>query len=74
MRKAMDIGCAVGPLLVSNGHFENLEIELGCSKQQVEISEWVKLAEIRPIRCDAFVVSSEQHFRSAERVLDPFAE
>ena len=74
MREAMDIGCAVGPLLVSNGHLQNLEIELGRPEQQVEISKWVELAEIRPVRCYAVVVSSEQHLRSAECVLDPFAE
>ena len=74
MREAMDIGGAVGPLLVADGHFENLEIELGCPEQQVEISEGIELAEILPVGSDAFVVSSEQHFCSTERVLDPFAE
>ena len=74
MREAMDIGGTVGPLLVANGHFENFEIELGRSEQQVEISEWIEFAEIGSVRCDTFIVSSEQHFRPTERVLDPFAE
>ena len=74
MRKAMVVGCAVGPFLIPNGHFENLEIELGGPEQQIEISEWVKLAEIRSIGGNPFVVSSKQDFRSAECVLDSFTE
>ena len=31
MREAMDIGGAIGPLLVSNRHFQNLEFEYGSS-------------------------------------------
>lgn len=46
MREAMDISSPVGSLLVTDGHFENLEIELGCPEQQIEIPKGVKLAEI----------------------------
>ena len=46
MREAMDIGGPVSSLLVTNGHFENLEIELGCPEQQIEITEGIELAEI----------------------------
>ena len=74
MRKSMDIGSAVGPFLVANRHFQNLEIELGRPEQQVEIAEGIEISEIRPAGRDAFVVSPEQYFRSTERILNSFAE
>ena len=46
MREAMDIGGPVGSFLVTDGHFENLEIELRRPEQQIEITEGIEFAEI----------------------------
>ena len=74
MSEAMDLGGPVGSALVSNRYFQNLKIELGCSEQQIEISEGIELSKIRSVGGDVLVVSSKQDFRSAERVLDPFTQ
>ena len=46
MRETMDIGGPVSSPLVTDGHFENLEIEFGRPEQQIEITEGIELAEI----------------------------
>ena len=58
MCEAMDLRGTVGSPLVSNRYFQNLEIELGCAEQQIEIPEGIELSKIRSVGGDSLVVSS----------------
>jgi len=42
----MDFYLAVGAFAVTDGQIDNLVVEAGCTKEQVEITEGVKIAEV----------------------------
>ena len=42
--EAADLDLAVAPRLISNGNFDNLEVEFGGTEQQIEIAEGIEPA------------------------------
>ncbi len=45
MAETVDLGLAIGAARVTHRHFDNLEVVLGRTEQQVEIAERVEVAE-----------------------------
>ena len=74
MAPAVDVGLPVGALAVMHGHFNDFQPEPCRAKQQVEVAEGVKIAEIFPVRHDAVVIFFEQHFVCAKGIGEFLAE
>src|SRR5665213_1620495 len=74
MAPAPDIGFAPHALLVSHWQVDDLQVVLGGSEQQVEISEGIDFTEIRPVRGNRAIVLLAQHLGAAQRILEVLAE
>ena len=46
---ALDVGLAVLAFPVTDGHFNELEIQLGGAKKEVKITEGIEVPKIRPV-------------------------
>ena len=65
MLPAADIGGSVGTFAVTDGQVNNFTIQFGRAEDEIEIPEWIEIAEVGAVRRDALVVRAEQHFCSA---------
>ena len=70
MGEPANVGRPVGPLPVTNGELDNLQILLRSAEQQIEVSEGIEVTKIGPTLGNAFVVAAMQHLRTAERIFD----
>jgi len=70
MAEPANVGRPVGPLPVTDGDLDNLQILLRRTEEQIEIPEGIEVTEIGPILGNAFIVAAMQHLRAAERVFD----
>ena len=58
MAEPANVGCPVGPLPVTNGDLDNLQILLRRAEQQIEVPEGIEVAKIGPTLGNAFVVAA----------------
>ena len=70
MAEPANVGRPVGPLPVTNGDLDNLQILLGSAEQQIEVPEGIEVTKIGSTFGDALVVAPLQDLRAAERVFD----
>src|SRR5260370_29543989 len=70
MRRALDVGFAVGAFTIANRKMDQFEIVFSRSKNQIEISEWINFTEVSAIGGDHFVITLAEHLGSAQRVFD----
>src|SRR5450759_2388837 len=59
---------------VANGDFDDLEVQLRGTENQIEISEGIKLAEIGTVGDDLLVVPAAQNLGSAKGVRESLIE
>ena len=74
MPPPLDIGVAIGSLFVTNRQIHNFEIQLRCAQDKIEVSKWIKIAEVMSIRGDEFVVPATQNLGATKSVLYGLAE
>src|SRR5688572_26918443 len=67
---ARDIGFAVGARAVTDRQVEHPQIQLGGAEKQIEIAEWIEVAEVRAVARDLFVLRSKQHLGAAKSIFD----
>ena len=56
MFPALNIGRAIGTLSVANWHVGDFKIEFGRAKQKVEVTKWIKIAEISAMRVNQLII------------------
>ena len=56
MLPARDIGGAIRPLTITDGQVNKLEIQLGRAEEQIEIAEWIEVAEVGTVRSDQLII------------------
>ena len=74
MGKSLDVGGPVGPILISDGNFNDMKIELRRAEQQIEIPEGIEVSKILPIGHQAIIISPEEDLSSTERIFDPLIQ
>ena len=74
MLKASDICASVGPLPVSYGDLNNLQILFHRAEYQIEISKGIKISEIAPVSPDLHIIPPEKGLCAAKRVLEPLVQ
>jgi hypothetical protein len=47
---------SVDTLLVMHGYIANLEMKTSRTKEQVEVTEWIKITEVGPLSCNSSVI------------------
>src|SRR5260370_12734400 len=62
------------PALVTDWNLDDRKAEAGYTEEQVEIAEWIELAEMFPPGFDLFVVGLEQDLGPAQRVSNGLLE
>src|SRR5687767_12254349 len=58
---ARNIGFAISAGTVTDRQVEHAQIQLGGAEEQVEIAEWIEVAEVGTVARDLFVLRSKQH-------------
>jgi hypothetical protein len=74
VRPALDIGLPVSPFVIAHRHVDDLEVELGRTKYQIEVAERIEIAEVGSVGGDRIVVGPAQNLGAAQRILDVLAE
>ena len=74
MPESGNLGAAIGPGSISNGHINHFEVQFGTSEDQVKVSEGVKVAKVVALSHEPLIVVFGQHLGSAERIRNPLVE
>ena len=74
MAEPADIRCSVGPLTISNRHFNYLQILFCGAKQQIEISKRIEVTEVFSIFSDSIVIATTKDFRPAKCIFDRLSQ
>src|ERR1700731_5361017 len=74
MAPSLDVSLTPGSLMIARRHVDHLEVELGGSENQVEVTERIEVTEVGAVGGDGLVVGPAQHLGPAKRVLDVLAE
>ncbi len=59
MSESLNVAAAIGPTLVANRDFQNMEIQLRGAEQQVEIAEEIEVSEVITIRHQSLIVTTK---------------
>ena len=68
MSEATDVGGAVLSFLIANWYLNTLQILFDSTKNEVKITEWVKVAEKPPAFFDLLVVSDQDGLSATQGV------
>src|ERR1700730_12352638 len=69
MAPTLDVGRSVLPISVADRHIDDLQMLFVGTKEQVEITEWIKVAKKTAVPLDLFVVAAMQHLGTTKGVL-----
>src|SRR5438445_3134673 len=67
---ALDVRRPVGTLAVTDRHLDDLQSELGCAEEQIEVAERIEVTEVAPIGGDSLIFAARQNLGAAQRVFD----
>ena len=73
MSETLDLSCSVLPRIVADRYLSDRQVGPGRSEDQVEIAKGITFSDILPVPGNDQIVSSQERFRPAQRVLDPHA-
>ena len=59
MAEPANVGRPIGPLPVTDGDLDNLQILLRRTEEQIEVPEGIEVTEIGPILGNAFIVAGD---------------
>src|SRR5882757_135079 len=65
------LGLAEGTRLVVDRGFDDLQVLLGGAEDQIEIAEWIEIAEIAALPRQHLVVLAQQHLGAAKGICHP---
>src|SRR5260370_13855965 len=74
MAPTLNIRLAIGSSIIADWQFNDPEVQFGCSEEEVEVTEGIKIPKIGTLGDDLLVVSLEKRFCSTEGVLNSLAE
>src|SRR5271157_2225508 len=72
--KTADVGGSIGPLAVPDRHLDDLQIQLGRPKQEVEITKGIQLSKIASAPRQLLIPGPPEDLGTAEAVLDRLAD
>src|SRR6266446_1764785 len=70
MTPALYVCCSVGAITVPDRQVDNFQIQPGRSKQQVKITEGVKVSKVFAVGRDLVIVGSPQRLGAAKRIFE----
>ena len=68
MLETADIGASIGSFLVSDGDFNNFQIQLIGPKNEVEIAKRIKITEEFPVGDESVVIFPENNLGAAKGI------
>src|SRR6185436_6254101 len=74
MGKSLPVGAPIGPILIANRDFQNMEIQFRGAEQQVEIAKGIEVPEVLSVRHQSLIVTTKQDFCATERIFDPLIQ
>src|SRR2546421_444342 len=74
MLPTLNIRCAIRAFTVAHRYVHNLEPEFGSPKQQVKITEWIKITKVGTIGSNKIVVRLPEHLGAAEGIFDGLSQ
>src|SRR6266699_3534157 len=74
MVPALNIGGAIFSFAVMHGNLNNLQPHPGCTKKEIKIAKWIKIAKELTTRGEPFIARPGQNLRTAQRVFEALPE
>ncbi len=74
MLETTDIGASIGSFFVSDGDFNNFQIQLIGPKNEVEIAKWVEITEEFAIGNESVVIFPENHLGTTKGIFKRLRE
>lgn len=69
MAPSLDVRRAISARPVTDGQIRNFQPQFGCAKDQIIITEGIKISKVLTVGCDQHIVLFPESFGATERVL-----
>ncbi len=70
MIETADIGGSIGPVTVSDWHFDDFKVQLRSAENKVKISEGIEVTKVVSTGSNPFIICAEEDLGAAQGVFE----